>query len=78
MVTHLHILFVASHNTTTVQSFNSSCTRTLTISVGRLGIGLALLRVGVLSRPQQPQRQRRETEGVTIPCLLRLSVGSSI
>jgi hypothetical protein len=30
MVTHLHILFVASHNTTTVQSFNSSCTRTLT------------------------------------------------
>jgi E3 ubiquitin-protein ligase RNF14 len=25
MVTHLHILFVASHNTTSVQSFNSSC-----------------------------------------------------
>jgi hypothetical protein len=32
MVTHLHILFVASHNTTTVQSFHSSCTRTLTTS----------------------------------------------
>jgi hypothetical protein len=30
MVTHLHILFVASHNTTTVQSFNSSCPRTPT------------------------------------------------
>jgi hypothetical protein len=30
MVTHLHILFVASHNTTSVQSFNSSCKSTPT------------------------------------------------
>jgi FAD/FMN-containing dehydrogenase len=30
MVTHLHILFVASSNTTTVQSFNSSCKHTPT------------------------------------------------
>jgi hypothetical protein len=28
IVTHLHILFVASHNTTSVQSANSSCIRT--------------------------------------------------
>jgi hypothetical protein len=33
MVTHLHVLFVASHNTTTVQSFNSSCPRTPTVTV---------------------------------------------
>jgi hypothetical protein len=32
MVTHIHILFVASYNRTSVQSFNSSCPRTLTTS----------------------------------------------
>jgi hypothetical protein len=31
IVTHLHKLFVASHNRTTVQSFNSSCPGTPTV-----------------------------------------------
>jgi hypothetical protein len=53
MVTHLHILFIASHNTTTVQSFNYSCTRTVT-SVDAENLKNATVVMEVTSTANQP------------------------